>query len=1067
MTNSQRLLHSDSEHQTDLAAVIGQFGGELHNLHLLDDAGPELLPYATLLTARQSDGNVLSLVRAVYEWQDAPLLYLVPEEAVQNDEQLERIRRLLAMRGDAPYLGVVGAGRLEVYLIALDSKNLSRAKVNLAGTGSAQQMILARLSNQRPQAQLNHKNWISSVLLKLLSTSIDSIIASEKITHEDAISLIGRALFVRFLGDRNLLPATLVTSEGDAALFDRPEIAQATSTWLDHTFNGDFLPLSKGIFQQLTPAAYTTLGHVLRRAPEGQQMLGWEIKWANLDFAHIPVGVLSQAYELYLREHAPAKQKKEGGYYTPRPIADLMVRASFRALERQENAHKAKVLDPAAGAGVFLLTAFRELVAEHWHITGKRPTTSVLRSILYNQIVGFDINESALRFAALALYLMSVELDPHPVPVDKLRFEDLRGKVLHLVSDVEAPANQQLGSLGPQVGAEHVGQYDLVIGNPPWASSTGLENWDVVEETVARISATRRKEHGVFEAVTSARMGDRDAEVDDGPIETTNSGREQAKNKDTPPLPNEVLDLPFVWRAMEWAKPNGQIAFALHARLLFQQGDGMPKARQAIFEALDVTSVINGVELRRTKVWPEITAPFCILFANNRSSYKSVGFRLVTPRIDESLNNAGGMRIDTANSEIISFHQISTIPDIIKILSSGGKADLALLMRIWGKNYPTLRDYWKKVIGERDRKNLLGSGAGYQSLRPSSRIRKAKKPGSEQLIDELPGVSAKYLWDMDEVTPEDFDTTYTIPVISRKFREERIHDRRHESIFQAPLIIVHKSPSTQKRRIGVILRNTDTVYSSIFYGYSTKRYSTDPKKSSEFAAYLAAIFGSKFALWYVLVISGSFGVERDVLEKITLDSVPIPKFEEVESGIIDELLNLMTPTKVSRDAWDRIDKWVARLYELTERDLQIIDDTLEFNLPFAENRRIAQMIPEKVEQDKFCQELLEELTPWSKRMGANITVRPFIGNQFSPWFGVVVQNTAYPISQHPSPNDWEGLVRAADATASTELIIRVGDGNLLIGRLAQRRYWSVTEARLLAQRIVSSHLDLFRQRVLS
>ncbi|GAA5502368.1 hypothetical protein Dxin01_02112 [Deinococcus xinjiangensis] len=162
-------------------------------------------------------------------------------------------------------------------------------------------------------------------------------------------------------GDRSLLPVTLATSEGDGALFDSPEIAQTTSDWLDHTFNGDFLPLSEGIFQQLTPAAYTTLGHVLRRAPEGQQMLGWEIKWANLDFAHIPVGVLSQAYELYLREHAPTKQKKEGGYYTPRLIADLMVRASFRALERQENTHKAKVLDPAAGAGVFLLTAFREL----------------------------------------------------------------------------------------------------------------------------------------------------------------------------------------------------------------------------------------------------------------------------------------------------------------------------------------------------------------------------------------------------------------------------------------------------------------------------------------------------------------------------------------------------------------------------------------------------------------------------------------------------------------------------------------------------------------------------------
>ena len=42
------------------------------------------------------------------------------------------------------------------------------------------------------------------------------------------------------------------------------------------------------------------------------------------------------------------------------------------------NCHFA-VTDPAAGAGVFLLTAFRELVAAHWRTSGKRPDTATLR----------------------------------------------------------------------------------------------------------------------------------------------------------------------------------------------------------------------------------------------------------------------------------------------------------------------------------------------------------------------------------------------------------------------------------------------------------------------------------------------------------------------------------------------------------------------------------------------------------------------------------------------------------------------------------------------------------------
>lgn len=72
---------------------------------------------------------------------------------------------------------------------------------------------------------------------------------------------------------------------------------------------------------------------------------------------------------------------------------------------------------------------------------------------------------------------------------------------------------------------------------------------------------------------------------------------------------------------------DDQIAFALHARLLFQRGETMPEACNALFGALDVTGIVNGTELRRTRVWPEITAPFCLLFACNTVPSVGAGFR--------------------------------------------------------------------------------------------------------------------------------------------------------------------------------------------------------------------------------------------------------------------------------------------------------------------------------------------------------------------------------------------------------------------------------------------------------
>jgi len=995
----------------DLIASLVDFGADPSAVRLFDTDTPDLLPYATLLAARRGDNGVLGAVRAVYEWQGAPLIFLVDADSLADDDQLHRIRRLLAMRGDAPYMGVVAPGRLNVYRIELDKCSLRQAHVEVGVDDDEKYVTLARLGNLRPRAAISQRGWISNVVLNLLTGSITRLIELGGVSDEDAISLVGRALFTRFLADRNLLPGGMSTPGTAAMLFDNRAAAKSTSKWLDATFNGDLLPLSDGIFDVLAQQAFLVLGDVLRRAPDSQLFLGWQEKWDNLDFAHIPVGVLSQAYELYLRNHAPDRQKREGGFYTPRPIADLMVRASFRALERNGTSRDAKVLDPSAGAGVFLLTAFRELVAGRWRADGERPSTRTLRSILYQQITGFDINEAALRFAALGLYLISIELDPNPKPVDKLRFENLRGKVLHRL-EVEAPeGGAELGSLGPLIDERHIGRYDLVIGNPPWSSGTKLRDWHLVRKAVARIASNR-----------------------------------QISNP-TPPLPNEGLDLPFVWRAMEWAKANGQIAFALHARLLFQQGDGMAEARQALFEALDVTSIINGVELRQTKVWPEISAPFCLLLATNRRPGVGAGFRLISPRLEQALNDAGSMRIDALNAELVPSAQLFETPDILKILFRGTKLDLGIVERIRAQGHPTLDAYWRSRIGVTERNLLLGSGNGYQRLRPSSRVRRQG--------DGLPGVDASYLHGRPEINAETFTDLFIDCDGLEPFSQARIHDPRSPSLFAGPLIIVHQSPPAATGRIGIAISEKDVVFNETFYGYSPKAH----PDAAALVRYLALILGSKLAVWLALVTSGKFGFEREVIEKSTLDRIPIPNFDALSPTTREEIFRLFERLRTNEVSWQDVDEWVARLYGLGARDLQVISDTLAYNLPFSENKHRAQSLPRLEDRARFCEVLAKELLPWCERFGSSLVVRPMSQPSASPWHGIELRvGTTQAISE----SDWEGLLRAADEVMSSEILIRTDGNGLLIGRLAQQRYWSETQARLLAQRIIWSHLDILK-----
>lgn len=999
---------------TNLRASLSEFGSDPSSLLLLDDERPELLPYATLIMERRNRPDTLGFVEAVYEWQSEPLMFLVDGESLKDSDQIQRARRLLAMRGDAPYLGVVAPGSFQVHRIALDRKSARQSLVEWGDGLGERAGALARLANLRPRAAISNRNWISNVVLRLLSSSTTRLI-NLGVSHEDAISLVGRALFTRFLTDRDLLPETMSESSVAAILFDSDEAAKKTSNWLDEVFNGDLLPLTPSIFENLNAQGYSTLGNVLRRAPEGQLFLGWEEKWENLHFAHIPVGVLSQAYELYLRNHAPARQQLEGGYYTPGPIAELMVRASFRALGRRKVGQSAKVLDPAVGGGVFLLAVFRELVAEHWRVEGRRPDTHRLRRILRDQIVGFDINEAALRFSALGLYLLSIELDPNPRPVDKLKFDELHGTVLHRIKPKGEAEDETLGSLGPLVGDEHKGRYDLVIGNPPWASRTGLWQWSVVREEVSRIAKSR--EISISE----------------------------------PSLPNEILDLPFVWRAMEWAKPGGQIAFALHARLLFQQSDGMSTARQALFEALDITSVINGVDLRQTRVWPQVSAPFCIIFATNRRPGVEAGFRFVSPRIEDSLNKTGRMRIDVLNADIVSSRQLIETPGILKVLFRGSKADLGIFERICSQECLTLHEFWKQKISVTDQNRLRGSGVGYQTFQKTSEVRKGG--------DGSPGVDASALMGLPEITPTSMENIFVGKKTLNIFSHQRVHRLRSRDLYTGPQVIVHQSPPAATGRIPVTVSDSGVVFNESFYGYSPRGHS----KPNLLARYLALVLGSKLAIWFVLISSGKFGVERDVVEKAALDRIPLVDFDNLSIQQHEEIEHLVNGLHSGVVSWEEADRWVMRLYGLGQRDFQVISETLEFNLPFAENKRNAQAVPNSEEKDRFCKVVREELQPWCDRFGSKLTVNQISSPAILPWHGITIRKRHDKVARDIPKADWAELLSEADKVAATEILIKNGSDELLIGRLAQRRYWSETQARLLVQRIVWSEVDFLKR----
>jgi len=566
-------------------------------------ATSDLLDYLDLFR-REDDAPLHTgdlLPDGVAESQSHPLLFIVNENRLsqtpgEQELQLKTLRRKLACRGNRAYLARIRPGELAVVPVSLDDRTPDW-KHYTPGTPEAL-TLFSRLAQGHYDGNGEPKeaDYVFSAMFKLVWSVADRL-ARLRLKRADVLSLMGRALFFRFLRDRHIVresDARKIAPNAASILdcFVNAKNAASTSAWLDKTFNGDLLPLIDDNFEELgrrtSGMVFVHLSAIVRGGePVGDEnyQLPLPIHFGHFFFDHIPVGLLSQVYERFAWKWEHQTAKETSVHYTPRNIAATLVDEAFTKLS---NAHEARVLDPACGASVFLVLAFRRLYQERWKATGQRPDTKAIREILDKQLAGFDISESAIKLAALSLYLTAIELDPKPVPPEKLGFNKLRNEVLFNFrrEGIDPEEGAIAGSLADYVGRRFDGRFDLILSNPPWTSLKGKEQ--ALAEEFNRLS----------KAIIARRCDQATADA--------------YENPDFGP------DLPFVWKATEWCKPGGRIAMALPARILLKQEDIPRRARETFLRLVEVTGIINGTNLSDTAVWPQMNQPFMLLFARNR-----------------------------------------------------------------------------------------------------------------------------------------------------------------------------------------------------------------------------------------------------------------------------------------------------------------------------------------------------------------------------------------------------------------------------------------------------------------
>ncbi len=1029
-----------------LLQELTSVGANSTSIRWLEEPSPDVIDYLDLV--QPPEGSLRLKPACVVEHENQPLVYVVdissltaPADRQQRDAI--DLLKILALRGESGYLALSKPGQLTVYPLLL-AQALPQPLHADTGTGRYATLIPDLASGALPgpleaitaeQRKARALGVATHELLFQLLTKVAhelSLCPSLSASPDDILALVGRALFARFLIDRRILTTSSIpTLKGELEdCFSTEQNAAATCAWMDDRFNGDLLPLRdedyvrffKSLGRDVQPVC-RSLSNIMYRALGGQT--DFELYWNDINFAHVPIGLLSEVYESFAHNIDAHLASAESIHYTPRRIAQLLVEEAIAGVSTCKP-HQAVCLDPAAGGGVFLVLLLRRLVAERWRSTGRRPNREEIETILYHQLRGFDINISALKMAALSLYLTAIELNPHPFEIDGPPFNPLVGKpadrrvLTHLRMDSESHPNPFVpGSLGDAVPDFHRGLYDVVVGNPPWTApkinkATPKPERDSQEK---RLKILQGRYTDVVRKVAQARDPKRLTEI-------------ASKYEN----PDGVPDLPFVWRAMEWCKPHGVIAYTLHARLLFKRTTTGKAAQDAIFSALRVTSIVNGAALRQTDVWPNIDAPWCLLFALNELPEDTHVFYFLSPMLEMALNRQSRMRLDHASAEPIEFGVLQRESALFKTLFRGTALDVDIARRLAKLETIPLQAYW--------RSHGLLSGDGYQLGPGKDATQFQGKP------DLRAGSQMRFAVDVN-----------ALPTFSRK----TLRRTKKEGFFRSPFVLFPESLSDRDSG-GVLLVLQDLLFSESHYGYSVARPVSRVKKRSaihtekfdqntadSLVRYLYVIGYSSLFHYVMLMTSSKFGVERDAILKEDVDDFPLIPFEQLSSDQLQKARSLSEGIALGNTPWVEVDTFVGTLYGLSPRDMEVITDTLSVSLPFTASRLKAEAAPGETVVEAFRARLEVDLQAFVSLVESEVTVTA-LPSIAASWRFLKIGSPSPQRTYDSIVPKW--VTYLADHQGATRVILNLEPGALVLGLLAQGRYWTQSRARLCAMDLV-------------
>ena len=422
-------------------------------------------------------------------------------------------------------------------------------------------------------------------------------------------------------------------------------------------------------------------------------------------------------------------------------------------------------------------------------------------------------------------------------------------------------------------------------------------------------------------------------------------------------------------------------------------------------------------------MWPRIRAQFCLLFAKNEIPNALNYFHFISPQYERELNeHQGRIRVDYQSAAPIQAPSLEEKPYLLKTLYKGTALDAGIIENIqsllFDKKAIPIKQYWRENVG------MHRSGVGFQTT--------SDKKDASFLID----IKAAALSKND-------NAGYLIdPSLLNDFNIPRLHRPRKITIYEPPLVLINKAIGADKNTISarIALEDRPIAYTESFYGYSVCGHPS----AEALAKYLFAILNSDLLLYYTLMTSSQYGIEREVIHKADVDSFPIIPYEILSKAVKSKIDKSFDLFRKKQDT-AILNKLIFLIYGLNKYDQTVIQDTLSVALPIATSKKKAQQVVSNNEILAFCDSLKDTLLPHT----IHITESAL---QLRSWRFITITTS----KTYPEINNNKIFTQVAKNTGASKVMI-VSNGYIHIGMLNQYRYWTPSRARLLALELLKDH----------